>query len=139
MLHLADGEEIVVDVILWAGSHRGAVDGLLPGHSTRVVVNSKLQVRPFTNIFALGDVANLPVVHRKPSVEETLQEAAYIANIIPLLAQNKHILPFVPKPTQEIIPLGTKTALYVYKHIARISPFYADRYLVAHKKYLKGL
>jgi NADH dehydrogenase len=142
-LHLADGHEAGADIIVWAAHSAGNAVSSEPAipqsHTNRILVNNYLQVRPHYHIFAIGDTAAVPVLHRKPSIAETIQEAEYVAGAIKLLRQNKQPKPFQPSPEAEIIPLGTTTALYVYKNTARISPFYLSRYNWARRKYVRIL
>jgi len=61
---LSDGSTVSTDTVIWAGGISGAsiveLAGVAPGHGGRIDVAEDLTVPGYSDVFALGDVANVP-------------------------------------------------------------------------------
>ncbi len=121
---LKDGYTLMADVVIWAASSSGqkidAEPDLSLSNSGRLLVNKKFQVRPYTNVFSIGDQAAPPFPHRLHTVENAEAEAQYVANIIPALMQNKRIISYTPLPKRSVTPLARNVALYIGRNFSSI-------------------
>ncbi len=104
------GTVVHADVCIWAGTHVPVGIPLFGQNKAKALpytgeVNTQLQVRPYETVFALGDAARVPVVHRGPTAAEIFSEAQYLSTVIASLAQNR-----VP-PTRQVRP--TAENIYV--------------------------
>ncbi len=91
------------DVCVWAGAHTPVGVPLFGQDKVKALpftggVNMQFQLRPYDTVFALGDAARVPVVHRGPTAAEIFSEAQYLSTVIASFAQNR-----VP-PTRQIRP-----------------------------------
>jgi NADH dehydrogenase len=61
---LSDGSTVSTDTVIWAGGISGAsiveLTGIQPGHGGRIDVTADLTVPGYSDVFAIGDVANVP-------------------------------------------------------------------------------
>ena len=61
---LSDGSTVSTDTVIWAGGISGAsiveLTGIPPGHGGRIDVAADLTVPGYSDVFAIGDVANVP-------------------------------------------------------------------------------
>ena len=73
----------------------------------RILINDKLQMTHYPNVFALGDIAiiggktNLPV-----TAQVAMQQGVHVANNLYLLLQKENLMPFKFKDNGEMISLG---------------------------------
>ena len=79
--------------------------------NNKILVNDKLQLPSYPNVFALGDISgiegkpNLPV-----TAQVAMQEGFHVASNINLLISNKTLVPFDFKDNGEMISLGVGEA-----------------------------
>ena len=79
--------------------------------NNKILVNDKLQLPSYPNVFALGDISgiegkpNLPV-----TAQVAMQEGIHVASNINLLIRNKTLVPFDFKDNGEMISLGVGEA-----------------------------
>ena len=61
---LSDGSTVATDTVIWAGGISGAsiveLTGIPPGRGGRIDVAADLTVPGYSDVFAIGDVANVP-------------------------------------------------------------------------------
>ncbi len=66
---LSDGNKIMTRTPVWAGGLKAcplaSLSGLEQGHAGRIDVNPDLTAKGYTNIFVLGDMANIPSADNK--------------------------------------------------------------------------
>lgn len=120
-----EGARHAADVVLWAGDWcaRGlaVVDGALPfGTRNRILVDGKFQLQSYPNIFCVGDQASAPFPHRRGLPHEVIEEAEYVASILPLVMRNQLTPAYVQKDYVELLPFGTRSALRVTHARARV-------------------
>ncbi len=98
-------EELTTKTVLWAAGVRASSLGQIIGDRTgaeldragRVMVNPDLSVASFDNIFVLGDLANYGHQGDRPLpgvAPVAMQEAAYLAKLIPARLKEEEIKPF---------------------------------------------
>ncbi len=79
--------------------------------NNRILINDKLQLPSYHNVFVLGDIStiegksNLPV-----TAQVAMQQGVHVANNLNLLIQKENLMPFQFKDNGEMISLGVGEA-----------------------------
>ena len=98
-LKLDDGTKIEAATVIWAVGVSGAVPQCFPfsavGKQSKVNVSPTLQLADYPEVFAIGDLTNIPS-HRPLSgvAPEALQQGVYVAGAIVKHIQDRRIKPF---------------------------------------------
>lgn len=98
-LELDDGAFIAAATVIWAVGVSGAIPKCFPfpatGKQRQVNVSSTLQLANYPEVFAIGDLANIPTHQSLSGVApEALQQGVYVARAIVQQLQGKRIKPF---------------------------------------------
>ncbi|AIE74868.1 MULTISPECIES: NAD(P)/FAD-dependent oxidoreductase [unclassified Synechocystis] len=115
-------ETIVGKTVLWAAGVRASSLGKVIGDRTgaeldragRVMVNPDLSVASFDNIFVLGDLANYSHQGDRPLpgvAPVAMQQAAYLAELIPARLKQREILPFYYTDYGSLAVIGQNKAV----------------------------
>jgi NADH:ubiquinone reductase (H+-translocating) len=114
-VHLADGDFIPSELVVWAAGVRGPdvlrdLDGLEATASGQLVVRPTLQTTRDDNVFAMGDcVYLLPDGEKRPvppRAQAAHQQASHLAKQIPRLLEGKPVQPFVYHDFGSLVSLG---------------------------------
>lgn len=137
MLKFLSGESVGFDCLVWTTGVRAPV---LPfaqpvelDRKGRVVVNEFLQVKKYSNVFAIGDLACVLNSSRLPvpgTAQEAIAQAKYVSSVLPMFMRNKQPAAYAPKARAMIISLGGKWAILVHGrlHIAGYLPYIFRRF-----------
>ncbi len=110
------------DLLIWTAGVKGACEGeIIRGVPLQkkncLIVGLALEVVPYSNVFTIGDIAASMDPRTGASIPMTAQKAihegAYVAGVIRSRIKNpkRTIMPYRPKMSSYIIPLGGKYAL----------------------------
>jgi len=97
---LDDGTEIAASTVIWAAGVKGARPKCFPapnlGINRQVKVLPTLQLADYPEVFAIGDLADVPTQGESLSgvAPEALQQGVYVAKAISQQLQGKRIKPF---------------------------------------------
>lgn len=117
-VQLADGREILAHTIVWtAGNQPNTLLQRLPSERSRsgaVVVESSLKVKGLSNVWALGDCAQIPVPDTEgefypPTAQHALREGKLAARNIAATIRGKPLKPFRFQSLGTLVPLGHHT------------------------------
>ena len=115
-----DGQLIPAGTIVWtAGNQPNPVLNLLPCERNRagaVVAEETLQVKGFSNIWAVGDCAQIPDSARAgqshpPTAQHAMREGKAAANNIAAALRHRPLKPFRFRALGLLIPLGHRTGV----------------------------
>ncbi len=110
------------DLLVWTAGVKGACEGSIIkvasfDRKMCLIADPNLRVSPYQNIFTIGDLAStfdartgapMPMTAQK-----AIHEARYVSRIIRKLIKNPKatLVPYKPKPSKFIVPIGGKFAL----------------------------
>jgi NADH dehydrogenase FAD-containing subunit len=128
--------------IIWTAGVRashiyGNITGLTLDKGGRITVDEHMRASNFDTVFAIGDSASTP---HAGTAQTANYDGAYVPKIIKSLIENTGLLPYTPKITPYVIPLGKDWGIFSYKNIVlsgRI--FYWLRELIDFKFFLSIL
>jgi NADH dehydrogenase len=115
---LADGREIQTHTIVWtAGNQPNPLLQRLPSERSRsgaVIVEPTLNVKGFTNLWAVGDCAQIPIPDTEgefypPTAQHALREGKLAARNIAATVKGKPLKPFRFQTLGTLVPLGHHT------------------------------
>lgn len=117
--YLSNGAVIRTDTIIWAAGVKGnVVNGLNPGSfgkKGRILVNEYNMVKNYTNIYALGDIAEMQseeYPHGHPQVAQVaIQQAANLAENFKRIRAGKPMKPFKYKNLGSMATVGRNKAV----------------------------
>ena len=121
-MHLLSGERLPYDVLLWTGVRMGN-SSFLGGQfdldqKGKVKVNRFLQTHSHSEVFAIGDLANVIDSSGQPaalSAQDAWNQAQYLAAALPKIMQNQRPLPYSPARHGYIVNVGGKWAIMSYQ------------------------
>lgn len=98
-LKLDDGTKIEAATVIWAVGVSGAVPQCFPfsaiGKQSRVNVSPTLQLADYPEVFAIGDLTNIPTHQPLSGVApEALQQGVYVAGAIVKHLRGRRVKPF---------------------------------------------
>jgi len=75
--------------------------------NNRILINDKLQLLNYSNVFALGDISIIETKQNMPiTAQVAMQQGAHVALNLDLLLQKENLIPFRFKDNGEMISLG---------------------------------
>ena len=98
-LELDDGTRIATSTVIWAVGVSGAIPRCFPfpttGKQKKVHVSPTLQLANYPEVFAIGDLVNIPTQQTLSGVApEALQQGVYVAKAMIKQLQGKRLKPF---------------------------------------------
>lgn len=99
-LELDNGTKIATSTVIWAVGVEGAIPRCFPfpatGNKRQINVLPTLQVPDYPEVFAIGDLANIPSHQKSLSgvAPEALQQGVYVANAIKQKIRGQRLKPF---------------------------------------------
>ena len=114
-VYMSDGQEIPTRTIVWtAGNQPNPVLNSLPCEKNRagaVLVESSLQVKGFTNVWAVGDCAAIPDPDHEgqtypPTAQHAIREGKTLAKNIEAAMKREPLKPFRFRAIGLLVPLG---------------------------------
>lgn len=161
-VHLENGDILPFDMLIWtAGVEATGISKIFPAETVQkklcLKTDKHLLISPFKNVFAAGDIAYCVSPENKIPLAMTAQTAIsqgrYAAYAILRKIAKKNLIPYKPKQSKFIIPLGGKYALadlgfikfsgffaWLLKHLATLRYFISILpFGFAVKLWLRGL
>jgi NADH dehydrogenase len=117
---LSDGSQVETRTLVWtAGNRPNPLLALLPCERNRagaVVVERTLQLKGFTNVWAVGDCAQIPDFDDQgtsypPTAQHALREGRAAAENIAALLRGRPVRPFRFRAIGTLVALGHRTAV----------------------------
>ncbi|MBL8029871.1 MAG: NAD(P)/FAD-dependent oxidoreductase [Candidatus Doudnabacteria bacterium] len=120
-VELMSGEKIAYDCLIWTvGVRARSLSVTLPvelDSKGRFKVNQFLQLRNYSNVFSVGDLAGVLQKDGRPvpqSAQDAIEQAEYLAEALPSIMENKQPKVFEPKSHGFIVTLGGRWAIMDY-------------------------
>ena len=102
------------DEVIWTAGVKPILPNInnhLQKERERILVNDKLQINSYSNVFAIGDISIVEGYEDLPgTAQKAMQQGAHVAKNIHLLINQKDLISFEYKDNGEMISLGIGNA-----------------------------